>query len=54
MRSKLKSFLKLLEDYHNIPSIEFDKKYGTSTYFIEEQFYLLNEFKKQFSEELEE
>lgn len=50
---KIKFFLDLLDDYHNIPSKEFDKKYGTTSSFIEEDFYLLNEYKKIFSEELE-
>ena len=52
---KIKKFFELLEDYHHMPGSEFDKKYGTSpTTFMEDEFYLITEFKKQFKEELEE
>ncbi len=52
---KLKKFLELLEDYHYMPGLKFDEKYGTSpASFMEDEYYILNEFKKQFKEELEE
>ena len=52
---KIKFFLELLEDYHHMPGSEFDKKYGTSpTSFMDDETYIINEFKKRFREELEE
>lgn len=54
---KIKKYERLLEDYYYLPSKEFDKKYNIEIGFFggeDDEYYLVEEYKKLFREELEE